>query len=255
MAVYHFIVTVLEATLNRDPSLLFNLAKLREKSFTRLWMNNGEEMSLEMPGNLDELLKTVRGTVLDVGPGSGEQLTRFDPSKVDIMYGVEPAIDLHPGLLKNAEKSGFGGKYKALRCGGEPESLIPALAKAGIFQDGASQGVFDEIVCVRVLCGVPRPKETIQGLYRLIKPGGRLVFCEHVASPWREEGAIIARLFQAMYAFLGWSFFLGGCTIDRHTKQYLVDAAGKEGWEEVHVESIDPRTAIPFVVGYLVKRG
>jgi SAM-dependent methyltransferase len=211
-------------------------------------------MSLEMPGNIDTLLKTVSGTVLDVGPGSGEQLPRFDPSKISIMYGAEPGIDLHPGLLKAAEKTGFAGKYRALHCGGESESLIPALAKAGVFKDGAGQGVFDEVVCVRVLCGVPRPEETIQGLYRLIKPGGRLVFCEHVASPWREDGSIFARLAQVGYAVLGWSFFLGGCCIDRHTKQYLIDAAGKEGWEEVHVESVEPKTAVPFIVGYLVKR-
>ncbi|KAF2497889.1 S-adenosyl-L-methionine-dependent methyltransferase [Lophium mytilinum] len=256
LAVYHFGMTILETIfVHREPSLLFNLSKLREKSFARIWINNGEAMSLEMPGNLDELLQTVHGTVLDVGPGSGEQLTRFDASKVDIMYGAEPGIDLHPGLLRSAEKTGFGGKYKALHCGGEPESLIPALAKASVFKDGASQGVFDEVVCVRVLCGVPRPEETIQGLYRLIKPGGRLIFCEHVINPWRDDGAILARLFQAIYALLGWKFFMGGCTVDRNTKQYLLDAAGKEGWEEVHLESVDPTTAIPFIVGYLVKRG
>lgn len=127
-----------------------------------------------MPGPINTLLNTAYGVVLHVGPGSGEKLSRFDPAKVGVMYGAEPNIHLHSGLLRMAEKAGFDGRYRALQRGGEPESLIPALAKASSLKDGASQGVFDDIVCVRVLCGVPRPEVTIQGLYRLLKSGGRL---------------------------------------------------------------------------------
>lgn len=99
-----------------------------------------------MPGPINVLLKTAHGVVLDVGPGSGEQLSRFDPAKIGVMHGAEPNIHLLPGLLRIAEKVGFDRKYRALQCGGEPESLIPALAKAGALKDGASRGVFDDIV-------------------------------------------------------------------------------------------------------------
>lgn len=212
-------------------------------------------MSVEMPGPINVLLKTAHGVVLDVGPGSGEQLPRFDPAKISVMYGAEPNIHLHPGLLRIAEKAGFDGKYRALQCGGEPESLIPALAKAGALKDGASQGVFDDVVCVRVLCGVPRPEETIQGLYRLLKPGGRLIICEHIANPWRDgTGSFLARIFQAIYSLLGWSFWLGGCNIDRDTVKFLRAGAGTEGWAKAELEYVDPSTAIPFIVGYLVKK-
>ena len=212
-------------------------------------------MSVEMPGPINVLLKTAHGVVLDVGPGSGEQLPRFDPAKVGVMYGAEPNIHLHPGLLRIAEKAGFDGKYKALQCGGEPESLIPALAKAGVLKDSVSQGVFDDIVCVRVLCGVPRPEETIQGLYRLLKPGGRLIVCEHIANPWRDgTGSFLARIFQAIYALLGWNFWLGGCNIDRDTVKFLRAGAGTEGWAKTELEYVDLSTAIPYTVGYLVKK-
>ncbi|OCL14687.1 hypothetical protein AOQ84DRAFT_280523 [Glonium stellatum] len=254
--VYHFLMTIFETIfVHPDLSLLFNLSALREKSFGRLWINNGEAMSEKMPDSMDALLKTAHGVVLDVGPGSGEQLPRFYPDKIDIMYGAEPSIYLHPGLLKNADKAGFGSKYRALQCGGEPESLIPALAKVGALNVGASQGAFDAIVCVRVLCGVPRPEETIQGLYRLLKPGGRLLVCEHTVNPWRHgSGSILARIFQVIYKLLGWSFFMGGCNIDRDTVKFLRAGAGTEGWAKTELKYVEPDTAVPHIVGYLVKR-
>ena len=112
-------------------------------------------MSVEMPQGLDELLLQCRGIILDVGPGSGELLSRFNPGQINAMYGAEPAVALHPGLIANAKKHGFGDKYRALLCGGEPGSLIPALNTSNILASSgtggtAENGVFDEICCLRV---------------------------------------------------------------------------------------------------------
>jgi SAM-dependent methyltransferase len=250
-------MTILETIfVDRHPKRIFNLTQLRYKAFARLWTYNGEAMSQEMPGPLDALVGKCRGLVLDIGPGSGELLKRFNPEGITAMYGAEPAADLHAGLLKNAEKTGFGEKFHALLCGGEPESLIPALHKSGILSSNgtertAGDGLFDEICCLRVLCGVPRPRETIKGLYALLKPGGRMVICEHVVNPWRTEGSIIARAMQFVYAILGWSFFLGGCEMQRHTREYLRDAGE---WEAFQLQYVEPEHIVPFVVGELIKR-
>ncbi|KAF2470643.1 uncharacterized protein BDR25DRAFT_303693 [Lindgomyces ingoldianus] len=261
LASYHFFITVFEVIfVEQSLGQLFNLTKLRYKAFARLWTRNGEAMSQEMPGPLDALLQKCSGVVLDIGPGSGEILPRFNASKIHTMYGAEPAVDLHPGLLRNAQKAGFGGKFHALLCGGEPESLIPALHKSGVLgrsgtRGTAENGVFDDICCVRVLCGVPHPKETIKGLYELLKPGGRMVICEHVVNPWRSEGSILARLAQFVYTAMGWPFFMGGCELQRRTPEYLREAAGKEGWAQFQLEYVDPKVAVPFVIGELRKRG
>ena len=208
-----------------------------------------------MPGNIAQLLSQCRGLVLDIGPGSGEQLHRFNFNNITAMYGAEPAADLHPGLRTKAYETGFGHKYHALVCGGQPASLIPALHKANILSSSgtggtAENGVFDEICCVRVLCGVPHPKETIQTLYTLLKPGGRMVVCEHVRNPWRKEGRIISRLAQLVYTFMGWPLFMGGCEMQRRTKEYLQDAGR---WSVVDLQYVEAKTAIPFVVGELIK--
>ena len=250
-------VTILEILfVDRSPSKLFNLTAVRFRSFARLWTKNGEAMSVEMPGPLNELLSQCQGVVLDIGPGSGEILPRFDPSRISAMYGAEPAEDLHRGLLENARKTGFGEKYHALLCGGEPESLIPALHKSGILKVSgtggtAEDGVFDEICCVRVLCGVPHPRETIKGLYSLLKPGGRMIICEHVVNPWRTEGRPAARLMQFVFTVLGWPFFMGGCELQRHTPEFLKEAGE---WEQFSLEYVGPGDVIPFIVGELRKK-
>ncbi|KAF1851691.1 uncharacterized protein K460DRAFT_298969 [Cucurbitaria berberidis CBS 394.84] len=257
LSAYHFIMTILEVVfVERRPFALFNLTQLRYKSFARVWNNNGEMMSAEMPGPLFQLLSTCKGVVLDIGPGSGEILPRFNPNLISAMYGAEPAVDLHSGLRRRAQETGFGAKYHALLCGAEPESLIPALHKSGILDVSgkgglASEGIFDEICCVRVLCGVPHPQQTITGLYNLLKPGGRMVVCEHVANPWRTEGRVVARFMQLVYTLLGWPFFMGGCELQRHTWDYLRDA-GK--WDKFDLKYYGPQDCIPFVVGELIKK-
>lgn len=249
-----FTMTILEIIfVERQPTMLFNLTDLRSKSFARLWNYNGAAMSEEMPGPLDDLVSKCRGLVLDIGPGSGELLKRFNPEGITAIYGAEPAADLHTGLLRNAQKAGFGDKYHALLCGGEPESLIPALHKSKILgESGTGEGgVFDEICCLRVLCGVPHPKETINGLYALLKPGGRMVICEHVVNPWRTEGSVDARAMQFVYTMLGWPFFLGGCEMQRNTPEFLREAAE---WEKFQLQYVEPKGVVPFVVGELIKK-
>ncbi|KAJ4369198.1 hypothetical protein N0V83_006283 [Neocucurbitaria cava] len=249
-------MTILETVfLELRPFTIFNLTKLRFKSFARLWKHNGEAMSTEMPGPTFQLLSECRGIVLDIGPGSGEIMPHFNPTMIRALYGAEPAEDLHPGLRRKAQESGFGAKFHPLLCGAEPESLIPALHKSGILdlsgKDGlASEGVFDEICCVRVLCGVPHAEQTIKGLYNLLKPGGRMVVCEHVANPWRTEGRVTARFMQLVYTVLGWPFFMGGCELQRHTMGYLRDAGE---WDKFDLKYYGPTDCIPFVVGELIK--
>jgi len=211
-------------------------------------------MSEEMPEGTVPLIATARGTVLDVGPGSGTQLRLFDASKIIKIYGVEPAVDLHAELLRNAEKAGLAGKYEAIAGGAEPSSLIPALARKNLLQN-PEKGLFDTIVCIRVLCGVPHQEETIDGLYRLLKPGGRLLLCEHVVQPYPNGGDFVAKRFQQLFMLLGWWFWLGGCCLDRDTAQIVQKVAGDGGWKEVKLNFLGRQEAIPYIVGELVKSG
>jgi len=205
------------------------------------------------------MLADCRGVILDVGPGAGDQLGHFKrPDNITAIYGAEPGVDLHAVLRENATNAGLGEKYRVLPCGAEPESLIPALAKAGLLgKDGSlGNGVFDEVVCIRVLCGVPKQRETIEGLYRCLKLGGRFVVCEHVVNDESELGGWVARLFQRFWMALGWPFWAGGCELTRDTRALLMKAAELDGgWAEIKLETVDEWSAVPHIVGYFVKRG
>ncbi|KAF2460430.1 S-adenosyl-L-methionine-dependent methyltransferase [Lineolata rhizophorae] len=246
-----FISTFVKTAVT-EPKALFNLRSLRERSFGILWMKNGAAISEEMPGNIDKLLAEARGVVLDLGPGTGEQMHRFTADNIKAMYGAEPGLSMHPSILRRAKETGLAEKYHLLGCGAEKESLIPALAKDGILGEGASEGIFDEIMCVRVLCAVPRHEETIQNLYKLLKPGGRMVVCEHVRNSCCMGGSFLGGAFQSLYAMLAWNFFLC-CHLRRDTAKVLKEAGGKNGWAKINLQLIGEHGPVPFIVGDMIK--
>lgn len=239
------------------PKLLFTDFKAyRSVAFSKFWLALGQRIAADVPPALPRLLASARGIILDIGPGAGDQLARFShPENIDVIYGAEPCVELHPTLRVNAAKAGLGAKYRILSCGAEPESLVPALAKEGLLgKDGA--GVFDEVACVRVLCGVPKQRETVENLYRCLKPGGRFVVCEHVVNDDEEPLGWVGRLLQGVYMALGWPFWGGGCELTRDTEAVLMKAAEADGgWAEVKMEKVDKWSVLPDIVGYCIKRG
>ncbi len=196
--------------------------------------------------------------MLEVGPGSGAQVRYFtaatDARKI---YGAEPCVPLHPQLLANARQQGLSDRYEIVTAGAEKETLIPGLAKAGLLAQGAAEGgVFDTIVCVRVLCSVTSVTETGGTLFNLLKPGGKLLVCEHEVNRWpSSRGSVLARALQILYSLMGWTFFVGNCHLQRDIGKALVDAADPfGGWEEVDLKHSFGWSVLPYVSGTLVKR-
>lgn len=176
---------------------------------------------------------------------------------------------MHDGLRKSANSANFGDKYKILHCGGQPESLIPALVSASVLSPekakgkgqgkwAVEEGVFDTIICVRVICGVPDMESTLSTLYDLLKPGGKVIMVEHVINKWwKPKGSVIGRSLQLLYKLLGWEFFMGNCCMGRDTAEDLKRIGyGKEkaGWESVELEYFLEWSVLPFVSGVFVKK-
>lgn len=152
----------------------------------------------------------------------------------------------------------------------DAESLLPALKKHSLVGPDVSSiedirqldhhrgegGVFDTIICVRVLCSVPDVEKAVSELYTLLKPGGSILVTEHVVNPWRTaKGSLVARVMQAVYQLCGWSWVVGDCRLDRDTETALKRAADRDGgWEVVELERWFGRTPMPYIAGRLVKR-
>ena len=255
-----FLVHAFTALVN--PLVLFrNFASFKERAFANLWAIGGVICAIDTPKQLAPLLAQCKGVILDVGPGSGHQVFRFTNTKgIEAIYGAEPGESMHDGLRSRAKAAGLGEKYHVLNCEAKEESLVPALVKAGILKSNEkSRGsaVFDEIVCVRVLCGVENEREVVQGLYDLLKSGGRMVVCEHVVNSGvvTKGGSKLGRSLQSFYMNLGWPHLTGGCYLMRNTLATLEKAAERDGgWARVEVELVDPWSTVPHIVGVLTKR-
>lgn len=129
---------------------------------------------VELETDVPKLVAEAHGTVLEVGPGSGNQLPRYDTSKIERIYGVEPNVNLHDALRSNIKKHGLSDAYTIVPCGLED---LDKLREYGIKPES-----IDTVVSVQVLCSVPRPAALVKDLYRLLRPGGKLVVYEHVKS-------------------------------------------------------------------------
>jgi SAM-dependent methyltransferase len=204
------------------------------------------------------LLATASGDVLELGPGSGEQVQYFRAaSSAKRIYGAEPCVPLHDDLRANATRHGLADKYRIVDAGAERETLIPGLAKAGLLESKSpGSGVFDTIVCVRVLCSVKDLHETTETIYHLLKPGGKLVICEHTVNPCMSgHGSWLARFFQSVYTLLGWSFFVGNCHLTRDIRSAVEGAARSDGeWSRNDLKDNFGHSVLPYVAGTLVKR-
>jgi hypothetical protein len=99
-------------------------------------------------------------------------------------------------------------------------------------------------------------ERTVDELYGLLKPGGKLLVTEHVVNAWRTaKGSFLARVVQGVYQVFGWSFFIGDCALDRDTEGVLLRAARSDGgWEVVDLERSFAWSVMPYLSGTLVKK-
>lgn len=119
-----------------------------------------------------ELLKGIKGQVLDLGCGSGPYLRYYLDSHargagVSKVVMLEPNTKMQPTLQRNME---------------EAKRTAPGLeleATSCFIEDLPGQEVFDCVVFGNVLCEVPDQEEIFRHVDRLLKPGGRVYFSEH----------------------------------------------------------------------------
>jgi SAM-dependent methyltransferase len=207
------------------------------------------------------LLRTANGIVLDIGPGTGTQMPLLRSPSISTIYGPEPCTGLHEKLRARAIAEGISSKYHILASGAAASQLLPALRDSGTgvteaYDSDPRSGIFDTIICVRVLCSVPEMERTVDELYGLLKPGGKLLVTEHVVNAWRTaKGSFLARVVQGVYQVFGWSFFIGDCALDRDTEGVLLRAARSDGgWEVVDLERSFAWSVMPYLSGTLVKK-
>jgi ubiquinone/menaquinone biosynthesis C-methylase UbiE len=170
-----------------------------------------------------KIVPLATGRVLDVGTGGGANLPLFDPMRVSGVVGIDPDRT----LLGYAKKRAKGLAYRI--------ELLPVGAE----DEGLESAGFDCVVLTYTLCSIARVEPALANLRRVLKPGGRLLFCEHGAAPDAH-----VRRWQDRLTPL-WRRLAGGCHLNRDTLQVLGDA----GFGIESVERFYLRHA-PRFVGY-----
>lgn len=135
----------------------------------------------------------AEGRVLELGIGSGLNLPFYDPAKVTSVSGVDPSAELRALALAAPRPEGLD------------VSIAEGEAEALPFEDHS----FDSVVCTFTLCSVHSPPAALAEARRVLKPGGRLFFCEHGLSPDLDVAAWQHRIEPV------WKRLTGGCHLTR----------------------------------------
>jgi ubiquinone/menaquinone biosynthesis C-methylase UbiE len=139
-----------------------------------------------------ELLAEARGRTIDIGAGTGVNLDLF-PENVDGLVLAEP----DPHMAKRLGEKLAGSTHSA--------ELVEAPAERLPFEDSS----FDTAVFTLVLCTIPDPVAALAEAARVLKPGGKVLFLEHVRS--RDPG--LARWQDRLEK--PWRFLGDGCHCNR----------------------------------------
>lgn len=92
-----------------------------------------------------QLVASAHGTVLDLGPGSGNQLERFVASQIEHVYGVEPNTAFTEFFMERLKRTKLGvdGKYTLVPCEIEDSATLRRF--------GLGEGSVDCVVCMQVM--------------------------------------------------------------------------------------------------------
>lgn len=111
------------------------------------------------------LLSGANGRVLEIGAGTGANLGLYG-SGLDELVMTEPEA----AMLRRLEPKAHEQAPDA--------EIVQAPAEALPFDDDS----FDTVVSTLVLCGVDDQSQALREAHRVLRPGGRLLFLEHVRS-------------------------------------------------------------------------
>ena len=177
------------------------------------------------------LLAEATGDVLEIGAGTGANLSHYG-ADITSLTVTEP----EPPMLKRLEKH--------VREEGSPAKVLRAPAEDIPFEDDS----FDTVVSTLVLCGVDDQPRSLREIRRVLRPGGTLIFIEHV----RSDEPKLARLQNRMN---GLNRFMVGCECNRPT----LDSIKAEGFEVDRLErttlSKVPKFVRPLIAGTALRGG
>lgn len=141
----------------------------------------------------EKIVPRASGDVLEIGFGSGLNLPYYDRARVRRIWGLEPSVG-----MRRLARDAISRRSLEVELIDLPGEEIPL-----------DDNSVDTVLVTYTLCTIPEVVRALEGMRRVLKPEGELLYCEHGKAPdpgvlkWQE------RLNPA------WKRFSGGCNIHR----------------------------------------
>lgn len=149
----------------------------------------------------EKVVPQATGTILEIGIGTGLNLPFYDPARVERLIGLDPSGKSWELAGERAAHLGFEVEFIGL-----PSEEIPLEAAS-----------VDTVLVTYSLCTIPDTVTALRGMARVLRPGGKLVFCEHGKAP----DAAVCKWQDRINPL--WRRLLGGCHLNRNIPELLAE--------------------------------
>lgn len=141
----------------------------------------------------EKIVPRASGDVLEIGFGSGLNLPYYDRARVRRIWGLEPSVG-----MRRLARDAISRRSLEVELIDLPGEEIPL-----------DDNSVDTVLVTYTLCTIPEVVRALEGMRRVLKPEGELLYCEHGKAPdpgvlkWQERLNPV------------WKRFSGGCNIHR----------------------------------------
>jgi ubiquinone/menaquinone biosynthesis C-methylase UbiE len=203
-------------------------AGLMKRVHAWLMARHSADYELKVAERKRALFAGIDGDVLEIGPGAGPNLAHLSPAVRWI--GIEPNPHMWPYLRRAAAERGMS-----------------IVIRRGIAERiEAEDRSVDAVIGTLVLCGVRDQDASLAEVRRVLRPGGRYAFVEHVAAP-RGTGLRRAQEFVRPL----WKMAFDGCEPSRETWG-AIERAGFASVQLEHVR-VEGGLAAPHIFGVAIR--
>lgn len=150
----------------------------------------------------EKIVPLAKGWVLEIGVGNGLNMPFYDKTKVTHVFGLDISPELMEGAVHRAKETGM--------------DFEPLLLDAAAIPLDAN--VVDTVLVTYAMCSIDALQSALAEMHRVLKPSGKLVFCEHGLAPDPKVRRMQKRITPL------WKRISGGCRLDRNIPKEIENA-------------------------------
>ena len=163
-----------------------------------------------------KVVPLAEGKVLEIGIGSGLNLPFYDKTKIDEIWGLDPSEELSVMAKQVANE----------------ESMEVKFISSGAEDIPLPDNHVDTVLITYTMCTIPEVIEANKEMLRVLKPDGRLIFCEHGLAPDPKVAKWQSRIDPI------WGKIAGGCHLNRNIPELITSAGFEiENMEQMYLPS------------------